>query len=407
MRTRWMMGIGALAVMAATFELASGRVAGQGAQDAKGGAAAGGFSAKLPWGDPDLRGIWTPEQVPTPMQRPAQYGTREFLTEQEIAEIQKQAMERYERALKAADPAGPRSTADLERTKNTVERGIYGAEYNNVWMERPVKPGPLRWTRTSLIVDPPEGVIPPYTPELVKRLEEREAARRHRGEADTWEDRNLNERCMTPQSSTGIGGTIRIIQSKGLVAILPDGLQFARIIPTDGRAQVSPKIRGWFGRSRGRWEGDKLVIETTNFIPKLDGGPVLASRRPFQVGYIGSGETLKRIETYRRVGEDQIEYGMTTDDPKVFVKPWTVLRPMKLDNEFLMLQGACHEGNYGMPNILNAGRADEGYALRAALEAAEERKPQLAAMKKRTEEYVKTGKITAPEPPRGPVNADQ
>src|SRR5438034_1368197 len=111
----------------------------------------------------------------------------------------------------------------------------------------------------------------------------------HRGEADSWEDRNLNERCMTPQAATGLGGTIRIVQAPGWVAILPDGLQPTHLIPLDARPQVSSKIRGWFGRSRGRWDGDKLVIETTNFIGKLDGGPILASRRPFGF-YPGSGE---------------------------------------------------------------------------------------------------------------------
>ena len=134
-------------------------------------------------------------------------------------------------------------------------------------------------------------------------------------------------------------------------------------------------------------------IETTNFNDKLDGGPVLASRRPFQVGYIGSGETLRRVETYRRSLPDQLEYGLTTNDPQVFVKPYTVLRPMILNNNFMMLQSGCHEGNYGMPNILSAARADEEYAMRAAVEAAAERKGELAAMRAQTEEWLKTGKV--------------
>jgi hypothetical protein len=398
MRNRWLIAVSALTIVAATFALSSDRVAGQDSNWT---------APRTAWGDPDLQGIWTNEQTGTPMQRPAQFGTREFLTEEEVAAAEKRAMERYQRAMASLNPSGPRSTADIARTKGTVEEGIYGAEYNNVWMEQPTKPGPLRWERTSLVVDPPEGQIPPYTPELIKRLEEREEARKHRGEADTWEDRNLNERCMTPQAATGLQGTMRIVQAPGWVTILPDGLQYPNLIPLDGRAQVSSKIRGWFGSSRGRWDGDKLVVETTNFVPKLDGGPIMASRRPFQVGYIGSGETLRRVETYRRIGSDQLEYGITTDDPQVFVKPYTVLRPMKLDNEFMMLQSGCHEGNYGMPYILAAGRADERYALRAALEAAEQRKPQLAAMKKRTEEYVKTGKIPVAPPPSEAANVDQ
>ena len=105
---------------------------------------------------------------------------------------------------------------------------------------------------------------------------------------------------------------------------------------------------------------------------------------------------MRRVETYRRSLPDQLEYGLTVNDPRVFVKPYTVLRPMILNNDFMMLQSGCHEGNYGMPSILGAGRADEAYALRAALEAAAERKPQLAAMRRKTEEWLKTGKVSTP-----------
>lgn len=361
---------------------------------------------QTPWGDPDLQGIWTNEDTGTPRQRPAKYGDREFLTDEEVAELESQAMERYEQALAAADPAGPRSQADVERTQGTVEEGIYGAEYNNVWMDQPEPPGPLRWKRTSLVVDPPHGQIPPYTPELIARVEAREEARKHRGEADTWEDRNLNERCMKPQAATGLSGTVKIVQSPGWVAILPDGFQYPQLIALDGREQASSKIRGWFGRPRGHWEGDTLVIETTNFNDKQDGGPVLPSRRPLGF-YLGSGETLRRVETYRRLGPDQLEYGLTTDDPSVYVEPFTVLRPMILANDFLMLQSGCHEGNYGMPNILSAGRADEDYAMRAALESAESRRAELAAMKAKTEMWQKTGTVTPAGQSQPAANPDR
>jgi hypothetical protein len=361
---------------------------------------------KTPWGDPDLQGIWTTEQVATPMERPTRFGDRQFMNADEIAAAEKAAMDRYTKAMAAANPSGPRSTADIERTKNTVEAGIYGAEYNNSWMEQPRKPGALRWRRTSLVVDPPDGRIPAYTLPFIKRLEAREEARKNRGEADTWEDRNLNERCMTPQAATGLTGTFRIIQAPNWVVILPDGLQPARLVPLDGRPQVSTKIRGWFGRSRAHWDGDKLVVETTNYNDKLDGGPVLPSRRPLGF-FLGSGETLKRTETYRRVQNDQLEYAMTTEDPSIWVKPYTVLRPMVLNNNFLMLQSGCHEGNYGMPNILSAARADEKYAMDAALEAAAERKPQIERMKKDAEEYAKTGKRLAPASAGAEQNADR
>ena len=402
MRDRWL-GIATLSCVVAVVGAAGVSVVGQGSETPL---AEGWTTPLTPWGDPDLQGIWTNENTNTPRQRPARFGDREFLTDEEVAELESQAMARYEQALAADDDAGPRSQADVERTANTVEAGIYGAEYNNVWMEQPREPGPLRWKRTSLIVDPPHGQVPPYTPELIARIEEREAARSHRGEADTWEDRNLNERCMKPQAATGLQGTVRIVQAPGMVAILPDGLQYPQLIALDAGDQVSSKITGWFGRPRGRWEGDTLVIETTNFNDKQDGGPVFPSRRPLGF-YLGSGETLRRVETYRRLGPDQLEYGLTTDDPSVYVEPFTVLRPMILDNDFLMLQSGCHEGNYGMPFILSAGRADEDYAMRAALEAAELRKPRIAALKARTEEWQRTGTVSAVDAPQPEVNPDR
>ena len=366
---------------------------------AVGGAPAAGQSSdwtapRTPWGDPDLQGIWTYENTGTPLQRPARFGERDVLTDEEVAELEQQALARYEAAVAADDDAGPRSRADVERTQNTVEAGIYGEEYANVWMEQPQRPGRLRWTRTSLVVSPSHGQIPPYTPELLARVEAREQARRRRGEADSWEDRNLNERCMRPQAATGLQGTVRIVQAPGWVAILPDGLQYPQLVALDGRAPASPRVRGWFGSVRGRWEGERLVIETTNFNDKQDGGPILPSRRPLAF-YLGSGETLRRVETYERLGPDQMAYGLTTDDPSVYVEPYTVLRPMVLANDFLMLQSGCHEGNYGMPNILSAARADEEYAMRAALEAADGRKAELAAMKARTEEWLRTGTVRA------------
>lgn len=363
-------------------------------------------ASRTPWGDPDLQGIWTNENVGTPRQRPARFGDREFLNDEEVAELEQQALARYEAAVAADNDAGPRSQADVDRTQSTIEAGIYGEEYNNVWMDQPQRPGPLRWTRTSLIVEPSHGQIPPYTEELLDRVEAREAARAHRGEADTWEDRNLNERCMRPQAATGLQGTVRIIQAPGMVAIQPDGLQYPQLLRLDGSEQASSNIHGWFGRSRARWEGDKLVIETTNFNDKQDGGPVLPSRRPLGF-YLGSGETLRRVETYERLGPDQMAYGLTTDDPSVYVEPFTVLRPMILDNDFLMLQSGCHEGNYGMPFILSAARADEDYAMRAALEAAELRKPELAALRARTAEWLRSGTVRASDAAVEEVNPDR
>jgi hypothetical protein len=323
------------------------------------------------------------------MERPAKFGNREFLTDQEVTEKYNEAVAQYNRRLKEEDPVGPRSTRDIQAVKGSFEEGIYGNEYNNFWMERAKKPDARRvWKRTSLLVDPPDGKRPPITPEAIKRLEARLAARKGRGETDSWEDRNLNERCMTPQAATGLQGTFRIVQTPGWVAILPDGLQYARLVALDARPQVSPKIRGWFGRPRGHWDGDTLVVDTRNFNDKQDGGPIMPARRPLGF-YLGTGETLHRVERYRRIGPDQLEYAVTTDDPSVYVKPYTVIRPMILQNDYIMLQSGCHEGNYGMPNSLSAARADEQGALQAAAEEEVSIRSQLNEMKKKTEEWLK------------------
>src|ERR687892_485844 len=146
MRDRWLAAI-SVAAVAAMVVTASVLVIGQ-------DGASNWTAPRTPWGDPDLQGIWTNEQTGTSLERPAKFAGREFLTDAEVAELEQQAMARYEKALAEADPAGPRSRRDIENTKGTVEAGIYGAEYNNVWMEQPTKPGPLRWKRTSLVVDP-------------------------------------------------------------------------------------------------------------------------------------------------------------------------------------------------------------------------------------------------------------
>jgi hypothetical protein len=389
MKCRLLSLTGVVIIIIAIVPLAPGFVAGQGAASSANNETSGWKVPRTAWGDPDFQGIWRNEEINTPMERPARFGNREFLTDEEVAEREKQAAADYERRLREEDPTGPRSTADAKRAEGGFEAGIRGAEYNNFWMERPQKQ--RVWRRTSLVVDPPDGRLPPFTREAIARIEAREKARSGRGEADSWEDRNLNERCMRPQAATGLAG-FKIVQTAGWVVFLPDGLQYARLVPLDGRPPVSLKIRGWFGQSRGRWEGDTLVVETTNFNDKQDGGPIMPShfgQNGQLSGYLGSGDTLRRIERYRRVGPNTIEYANTTDDPNLYVQPYTVLRPMVRDDNYLMLQSGCHEGNYGMPNSLSAARADEQGARRAAAEEAELRRPQLQEMKRKTEEWMK------------------
>jgi hypothetical protein len=157
------------------------------------------------------------------------------------------------------------------------------------------------------------------------------------------------------------------------------------VVPLDGRPRLG--IRRWMGESRGRWEGDTLVVETTNFLDRQDGGPVMPKRTPL-TRYLGSGETLTLTERFTRVGPSTIEYSYTIDDPSVYVRPYTVLRPLtKEAPDFIMPESACHEGNYGIVGQLSAARVDEEYAMEAAREEAASRVPQLQDMRRRAEEW--------------------
>jgi hypothetical protein len=304
-----------------------------------------------------------------------------------VAELERAEKEQF--LTQAKEQSGPRSVTDI-RTAPAFEKAIYGQEYNNFWMARPTKPRKV-WRRTSLVVDPPDGRIPPLTPEALKRLEAREQARRGRGEADSWEDRNTSERCITT-AHAALDTVKQILQTPGYVVIYLDALNVheARIVPLDGRPHVDQKVRGWMGDPRGHWEGNSLVVDTTNFYGKQDGGPVMPSRGPFAfLRYLGSGETMHFVERFTRVDDDTIEYRYTVEDPKLYLRPYTVLRPLTRDKNYLITESACHEGNYGMKNLLSAARAKEKEALYVAEEEARERQPLLEEMKRRTAEALK------------------
>jgi hypothetical protein len=337
---------------------------------------------RTPWGHPDLQGIWTGQQIAIPpMERPREFGNREFLTPEEIATRERAERDEFRRTIEAE--TGPRSVAEVSKAP-AFEKGIVGEEYNNFWMERPKEPRRV-WNRTSLVIDPPDGRIPPLTRDAVARLFAREEARRGRGEGDTWEDRNLNERCITTGNSLP-GAVKQIIQTPHHVAIHHEaiGVFQVRIVPLDGRARLDDRIRHWTGDSRGRWEGETLVVETTNFNNKQDGGPIMPSRRPLNF-YLGAGDTLKITERFTRTADDLLEYSYTVDDPRTYSRPYTVLRPLVKDDSYRMLEVACHEGNRGMEYILRASRTNEQATLEAAAGEAADRRPQLEALKKASE----------------------
>ena len=390
---------GILAAVSASVWLGDGPVV-QAQTGARRATAAAVWTApRTPWGDPDLEGIWRPAEISTPMERPVQFGTREFLTDEELAVLEKTGQAESEEEGRA-DPRfadhRPRNAAETA-TARPHEKALLGQEYNAWWQAGTQRKRSV-WNRTSLIIDPPDGRLPALTPEALNRLEAREEARVGRGEADGPEDRNLGERCLTvlfrPGGRSGLSGVKQIVQAPGYVVMVYDGFTFPRIIPLDERPRLDNRIRQWLGDSRGRWEGDTLVVEVTNVNDKQDGGPIAASHNEYLPGihqhqYFGSGTTGRVIERYTRVSPDRIEYQYTLNDPSVFMKPYTTLTPLEKANDYLMLENACHEGNYGMTNLLRGGRANEKSAVIAAEAETETRRQQMEELKKKTAEALK------------------
>jgi hypothetical protein len=291
-----------------------------------------------PWGDPDLQGAWS-NATTTPIERPGGLVEKDVLSEDETSEQDQRTAER----LNTDRRDGSGTNVDVDRA------------YNEFWWERGKSIG-----RTSLIVDPPDGRIPPLTPEGQKRSDALAAARRERGPADSWQDRNLHERCLVyhsvPPLPTGYNNNYQIVQTAEYVAILSEMIHEVRLIPLDGRPHIGQSIRQWFGDSRGHWEGHTLVVDTTNFTDLNDLNQRI--RR-------GSGATLHVVERFTRVDADKIDYRFTVDDPTTFTRPWTATLPMaKIQGP--LYEYACHEGNYGMSGILSGHRAQETTAPDAA-----------------------------------------
>jgi hypothetical protein len=226
-------------------------------------------------------------------------------------------------------------------------RGV--GTYNAFWREYglPV-PG-----QTSLVVDPPDGRIPPLTPEAQERVRRAAAARNADGSVRPPagpEDRSAHERCLNWDLVVGAGVSTwyRIVQTPGYVAINQYRMHDMRIIPLEGRPHISQEARSWMGDSRGRWEGNTLVVDTTNFNGKSDSHGALR----------GAGRNLHLVERFTRIGPDLIDYTVRIEDPTVWTKPWTFRNPMRRDTEGFYEYG-CHEGNHSMVGILSGARADE------------------------------------------------
>lgn len=329
--------------------LSPGQIAAQ-AQAAKAKAT----TAKQTWtlprtvdGQPDLQGVWANNNA-TPLERPKELAGRAFLTKEEVAALKKKAGELYGGDGDAAfgdtvfasvlasvkeSESGPHKKAANEFDGDT-------GDYNSFWIVA------RDWdNRTSLITDPPDGRLPPMTPEAQKAVAAAAVGRNR--PAVGPEDRSLGERCITfgsPRLQAGYNSYYQIQQTTDYVVILMEMAHDARIIPLDGRPHVSSTIHQWLGDSRGHWEGDTLVVDTSNYRAQ---GFVTASSKKLHV-----------IERFSRTGPETLKYEITIDDPAAWTKPWSAMIPLRSSPDRLF-EYACHEGNTGMVGILAGARAEE------------------------------------------------
>jgi hypothetical protein len=299
-------------------------------------------SAKTPWGDPDMQGTWTSDDcIRTPLNRPENLGERLYYTEQELADREKTIVQQQERDRQEFVPAEQRVTTGPP----------------NHWGDRAKRP----CKQTSLIVDPPNGRMPELLPEAKTRRFGQSAGVEN-PKADSWEDFDYYIRCI----SRGVTGSVfpvvygngqQIIQSPGYVTILQEMVHEARVIPLDGRPHASADIRSYMGDPRGHWEGNTLVVETTNFLGNRNGvGP--------NGGGTPTSDALKLTERYTPVGPNEMRYEVTIDDPKTFARPYKVAFPLTQEPGYQNFEYACHEGNYAMFDSLSGARAKEKQAAK-------------------------------------------
>ena len=314
---------------------------------------------RLPDGQPDLQGYWT-TQTFTPLERPEYLAEKEFFTEEEVAALNAQLTAEgvdpsARNAVEIADPE------ERERRLYQVNRDRTYVHYDNqIWLRTPVPKG-LSTRRTSLITDPPNGRIPPLTPEAAEKLAAEAEARRLPSVFDSHLHRPFPERCVVwahegpPNVPPAYNDIHQIFQAPGYVVVFTElNTNPPRIIPLDGRPFISNGIGQWAGDSVGRWEGDTLVVETKNF----------NERRRFR----GATEAMTVVERFTRVAADRIRYEFTIEDPNTWTSPWSAEIPM-VATEGPLFEYACHEGNHDIRHILEIYRNLEKQAAAKAAEA--------------------------------------
>ena len=293
------------------------------------------------WGSPDLQGVWTSATL-TPLERPNRRSTQVLLTDEEAAELEQQSVER-------------RAASDGKSAPGSV------GGYNQVWLDAGTRIVGDR--RTSLIIDPPSGVIP--WRRHAKIESDREQARYGVGPFLSYLDLDMGERCITDGLPNMVplqpyNMNLQILQTPGEVVMLHEMYHEIRVIPLGNRPRTG--IPQWVGEARGRWEGDTLVVETINFV---DGTEVYWSA-PWRA----ARPSLRLVERFTRVGQDRIDYTFTVEDPESFTRPWTAAAPMTTDQASRgvtageIFEYACHEGNHAMTNILGGARAEESSVTR-------------------------------------------
>jgi hypothetical protein len=334
MRHRWLASVSALIVLSFGVMVVAGQSAASGANASP---AKKWSPPRTPDGKPDMQGIWDFRTV-TPMERPPEFANKATLTPEEAAAYERQVVQGR--------------NADTNRDKQTSRGIINGTPatadvalaYNDFWWDRGTKVVGNR--RTSLVVDPPDGRIPPLTPEAEKRVAILDERRERPAEGP--EDRSVGERCIMgfnsgpPWAPGGYNMNVQIVQAPGYVMLMNEMVHNARIVPLDNRPHST--VRQWAGSSRGRWEGDTLVVETKNFSN--------------ETSLRGSGPNLQLTERFTLVDAQTLNYEFTVKDPTTWTKPWTALIPMTKTTDQIF-EYACHEANYGMTNLLKGARQVE------------------------------------------------
>jgi hypothetical protein len=290
-----------------------------------------------PDGQPDLQGVWTNATI-TPFERPASMADKPFLTSEEVADLERRTLDRRAQAERAQRPA----------------RATDPGSYNDFWMDSGTKV--LSTGQTSLVVDPPDGRVP-VRPSAEKIRDENLARSFHDPEFMSVWDRCITRGIPGSMFPAGYNNAYEILQMPGYVVILYEMIHDARIIPLDGRPHAPSSVRTWMGDSRGRWEGNTLVVDVTNYNSR---GWIASSAAGGRIKGIPHTEGLHVVERFTRIGPDTIQYEATIDDPDIYTRPWKVAFPLARDQNYRIFEYACHEGNYAVGNILRGARVQDG-----------------------------------------------